>query len=90
MATFKMTEEYRVRETVETPVLDEIKAVAEGGAVSLFREFYRHPRIAAKTTGPTYIAWFRFGGRQICEIEASLAELETTLRRDYLSDAVSS
>jgi hypothetical protein len=88
MATFRMTEEYRVREPVETPVLAEIKAIAEEGSVNLFREFYRHPRVSTKTTAPMYVARFRLGGRQISEIESSLSELETTLRRDYLPDTV--
>jgi hypothetical protein len=89
MASFKMTDEYRVREPVQTPVLAELKSIADDGAVSIFREFYRHPRNGAKTSEPLFVAWFRISGRRISEIETSLPELEATLRRDYLSVAVS-
>lgn len=88
MATFTMAKEYEVREELDSPTLEAVRAIAAPGTFKAFSTKYRHPRYKTMFSSPSFCASFRFDGKACSEAEDSLEALEKTLSEYYLAPAV--
>lgn len=85
MATFIMSKEYDVREDLDSPTLQAVRARAEEGTFKAYTHKLRHPRYKSKFSSPSFIASFRWDGKLCSESEDSLEALEKVLVEYYLS-----
>ena len=84
MATFTMDQKYEVREELDSPTLQSVRALAAPGTFKAFSTKYRHPRYKTMFSSPSYCVSFRLDGKVYSEAEDSLEAPEKSLRDCYL------